>query len=113
MTDFTTLPASRTIVEGQDVLFSCAVNDGFDPIHVNWRVNSVLVAGNRSLEGSGGAFLSDGGSPLTLKSVSRTLDSISVLCTARISRAERIDQADPPATLTVNCESCTNCKGLG
>ena len=93
------------VLEIKTVMFDCAVNNGSHPIYVNWHVHSQLIGINRSFAGSEGAFLSDGGAPLTLTSVTWiVLDGSMVLCTVRINFTERIDQCDPPATLTVYCK---------
>ena len=73
VTNFTLTKARLLLQTVKTVMFDCAVNNGSHPIYVNWHVHSQLIGINRFFDGSEGAFLSDGGDPLTLTSVTREM----------------------------------------
>lgn len=109
---FVSLPANKTVTEGDDANFTCSVTFNGNPDPVNWRlrggednidqrvqlstadipgVERVVVAGPLR-------------SPIVLNNVSRSLDGLFVSCLGENQQGMLIEQADPPAVLGVICE---------
>jgi hypothetical protein len=108
--NFTTLPSNKEVAEGNDASFECAANDGTQPLLVSWllrRGNQEIdtISGNVTLVGTGGATVgSNNRSPLTLTSLTRVLNGVTVSCLARINFVQDEEQSDPPANLSVTCK---------
>ena len=108
--NFTTLPENREVREGRNITFQCSVNDGINPLQVIWRLRngSELIADisiNQPLVGTDGVIVGpDNRSPLTLTSVLRSLNDITVSCVARINVGQREEQRPPRANLSVICK---------
>ena len=112
MANFGTLPVDRIVSEGNSTTFECAANDGGSQNYtVFWRLRRenttdvfATIATNITLDGTEGVTVGPNGSPLTLTSVSRSLNSISVSCVAIINFGTSDEQDEPPANLNVTCE---------
>ena len=62
------------------------------------------ISSSRAVSGTGGVIVGINGSPLVLTSVMRSLNGITVSCSAVISRTITREQNEPPANLTLGCE---------
>ena len=107
--NFTVLPFNQDVVEGGNATFECAANDGTQPYTVVWRLRRgsevvTSISSSRAVSGTGGAVVGTNGSPLVLTSVMRSLNGITVSCSAVLSIVTRVEQTDPPANLTLACE---------
>ena len=106
---FTVLPSSQDVVKGGNATFECAANDGTQPYTVVWTLRRgsevvTTISSSRSLSGTGGVIVGTNGSPLVLTSVMRSLNGITVSCSAVINVGTRMEQTEPPANLTLGCE---------
>ena len=99
----TTPPQNQTVVEDTDAVFVCIANLYGTPIRVIWNIGRVILSSNGSLTGTTGAFVGENGSPLILKSVSRSLDGTQVICDARANTLV-------PGTLSAPVYVVVNCK---
>jgi hypothetical protein len=79
----TTPPQNETVVENTDAVFACVANQNGTPVPAIWSIGRITLLSNSSLAGTAGAFLGENGSPLILKSVSRSLDGTQIICDVR------------------------------
>ena len=115
---FLVLPSSEEVAEGSNATFECVARNGSQPVLVLWllrrgqqQISSIV--GSKSVEGTGGAIVGpNNGSPLTLTSVSRSLNGISVSCLAIINPIVQQEQPGPLATLNVTREFIILCKNM-
>ena len=97
------------MVEGGNATFECAANDGTQPYTVIWRLRRrselvTSISSSRAVNGTGGVIVGTNGSPLVLTSVMKSLNGITVSCSAVINVLTRVEQTEPPANLTLGCE---------
>ena len=97
------------MVEGGNATFECAANDGTQPYTVAWTLRRgrevvTTISSSRAVSGTGGVIVGANGSPLVLTSVMRSLNCVTVSCSAVISVSMRMEQTKPPATLSLGCE---------
>ena len=109
MANFTTLPSNRTLPLNSDASFECAANKDGQSLQVFWNVRRgdtimAIITINGTLNGTNGVTVGTNGSPLTLTSVSRSLDGVTVSCVARIDIVTSVEQAEPWANLRVTSE---------
>ena len=109
---FVSLPANRTVVEGEDANFTCSVTVNGNPDPVQWRLRggednidqriAIMAANNPGLQSV--ELTLPHRSPITLNNVSRSLDGLFVSCLGENQAGMIIEQPDPPAVLGVFCE---------
>ena len=97
------------MVEGGNATFECAANDGTQPYTVVWTLRRgsevvTTISSSRAVSGTGGVIVGTNGSPLVLTSVMRSLNGVTVSCSAVISVIMRREQTEPPANLALGCE---------
>ena len=109
---FVSLPANRTVVEGEDASFTCSVTVNGNPEPVLWQLRggednidqriqfmAANIPGLQSVELTGPYR-----SPIILNNVSRSLDGLFVSCLGENQAGMIIEQPAPPAVLGVFCE---------
>ena len=109
---FVTLPTNQTVTEGGDAIFTCSVTVGDNPNPVSWQlrggegnidqtvaVNTTDIPGVDSVVVTGSLR-----SPIILRNVSSSLDSLFVSCIGENAQGFLIEQTGPPAVLDILCE---------
>lgn len=109
---FVSLPANKTVIEGEDANFTCSTTVNGNPDPTQWRlmggednIDQRVQLSTTNIPGVNSATVSGPlRSPLILTNVSRLLDGLFVFCLGEDQQGRIIEQPDPPAVLGVFCE---------